>query len=166
MKTGSFYERKCSYMCDYRGSNDFHKLLLLSIKTAWSKYLIQFMGFSRQVYWGFAVPSSSGSCFVRTLHYDSSILGAPAWHDSELHWVMQVLLTWQGSEGEAKRAKKRATEDEMVEWHHRCNGHELGQLQEMVRDRKAWHAAVHWVTKSWAWVDVWTTSVLELKELL
>ena len=25
----------------------------------------------------------------------------------------------------------------------------LGKLQEMVRDRKAWHAAVHGVTKSW-----------------
>ena len=25
----------------------------------------------------------------------------------------------------------------------------LGKFQEMVRDRKAWHAAAHWVTKSW-----------------
>ena len=25
----------------------------------------------------------------------------------------------------------------------------LGKLQEMVRDREAWHAAVHGVTKSW-----------------
>ena len=25
----------------------------------------------------------------------------------------------------------------------------LGQFWEMVRDRKAWHAAVHGVTKSW-----------------
>ena len=25
----------------------------------------------------------------------------------------------------------------------------LGKLQEMVRDRKAWHAAVHEVAKSW-----------------
>ena len=25
----------------------------------------------------------------------------------------------------------------------------LGKLQEMVRDRKAWHATVHGVTKSW-----------------
>ena len=24
----------------------------------------------------------------------------------------------------------------------------LGKLQEMVKDREAWHAAVHWVTKS------------------
>ena len=25
----------------------------------------------------------------------------------------------------------------------------LGQLQEMVRDREAWRAAVQWVAKSW-----------------
>ena len=25
----------------------------------------------------------------------------------------------------------------------------LGKLQEVVRDREAWHAAVHGVTKSW-----------------
>ena len=29
----------------------------------------------------------------------------------------------------------------------------LGKLQEMVRDRELWHAAVHGVTKSWTdWV--------------
>ena len=27
----------------------------------------------------------------------------------------------------------------------------LGKLQEVVRDREAWHAAVHGVTKSWTW---------------
>ena len=26
---------------------------------------------------------------------------------------------------------------------------DLGELQEMVRDREAWHAAAHGVTKSW-----------------
>ena len=36
----------------------------------------------------------------------------------------------------------------MAGWHHQCNGHELGQLQEMVGDREAWRAAVHEVMKS------------------
>ena len=37
----------------------------------------------------------------------------------------------------------------MAGWHHRCNGHELGQTPEMVRDREALRATVHGVAKSW-----------------
>ena len=33
------------------------------------------------------------------------------------------------------------TEDEMVGWHHRFSGHNLGKLQELVMDREAWYAA-------------------------
>ena len=39
------------------------------------------------------------------------------------------------------------TEDEMVGWHPRLDGHELEQVLELVMDRKAWHVAVHEVTK-------------------
>ena len=59
------------------------------------------------------------------------------------------------------------TEVETVGWRHRVNGHEFEQsltgctlsipldwllqltLGEMVKDREAWHAGVHGVTKSW-----------------
>ena len=41
------------------------------------------------------------------------------------------------------------TEDEMVGWHHQLNGHEFDQVQEIVKDREAWCAAVHGVAKPW-----------------
>ena len=33
----------------------------------------------------FAICSSSGSHFVKSLHYDLSVLGGSAWHGSQLH---------------------------------------------------------------------------------
>ena len=39
------------------------------------------------------------------------------------------------------------TEDGMVGWHHRLNGHEF-ELLELVIDREAWRAAVRGVGKS------------------
>ena len=43
---------------------------------------------------------------------------------------------------------KEVTENEMIGWHHRLNGHSWSKLREIVNDREAWHAALHGVTKT------------------
>ena len=57
---------------------------------------------------------------------------------------------------------KRETDNERAGWHHWLNGHELEQIQlwEIVKDREAWRAAVHRVTKSKPRLSDWTTIFL------
>ena len=59
--------------------------------------------------------------------------------------------------------EKGMTENEMVGWHHRLDGHELSKLWEMVRDREAWRATVHEVAKSWIQLNDWKTTVNQCK---
>ena len=37
----------------------------------------------------------------------------------------------------------------------------LTKLQDIVRDREAWHAAVHGVARSWTWLSNWTTTYVD-----
>ena len=55
-----------------------------------------------------------------------------------------------------RREEKWSTEDEMVGWYHRLDGHELSKLRELVMDREAWYAVVHGVTKSLTQLRDWT----------
>ena len=52
--------------------------------------------------------------------------------------------------------EKGTAEDEMIEWHHRLNGHGFRWTPELVMDREAWHAMVHGVAKSWTQLSDWT----------
>ena len=45
--------------------------------------------------------------------------------------------------------EKGMTEDEMVGWHHRLNGHVFGWTLGVGLDSEAWRAAVHGVEKLW-----------------
>ena len=36
----------------------------------------------------------------------------------------------------------------MAGWHHRLNAHDFEQTPEVVKDREAWHGAIHGLTKS------------------
>ena len=47
-----------------------------------------------------------------------------------------------------EQEKKGTTEDEMAGWHLDSMDVSLSELRELVIDREAWHAAIHWVVKS------------------
>ena len=42
----------------------------------------------------------------------------------------------------------------------------LSKIQELVKDREAWHAAVHSVWKIWTWLSLWTIAGLSWAKLL
>ena len=47
-----------------------------------------------------------------------------------------------------RQEEKGTTEDKIIGWHHRLNGHEFGWTPGVAMDREAWRAVVHGVTKS------------------
>ena len=52
--------------------------------------------------------------------------------------------------------EKGTTEDEMVGWHHRLNGHGFGWTPGVVDGQGDCHAAVHGLAKSWTRLNYWT----------
>ena len=66
-------------------------------------------------------------------------------------------LVWKDPDAgkDWRQEEKRTTEDEMVEWHHRLDGHEFEQALG-VMDREVWRDASHGVAKSRTWLRDWT----------
>ena len=60
--------------------------------------------------------------------------------------------------GVTEGRRRRGRQDEMVGWHHWLMDMSLSKLQEMVKDRETWYAAVHGVTKSWKRLSNWTAT--------
>ena len=94
-----------------------------------------------------------------------------------LKWLMLKLklpnirshLMWRANSlgktlmlGKSKGRMSRGRQEfEMVGWHHQLNGYEPEQTLgdgEGQKDREAWCAAVHGVSKSWTRVSDWTTT--------
>ena len=57
--------------------------------------------------------------------------------------------------------EKRASEDEMAEWHHRCNVHEFGQTSGDSEGQGVLVCCSPWGLKSWTWLGDWTTILIQ-----
>ena len=57
-----------------------------------------------------------------------------------------------------RQEEKGTTETEIIGWHHWLMDMSLSKLQEVVKNREAWHAAVHGVTRNQTWLNNWTTT--------
>ena len=63
------------------------------------------------------------------------------WTDAVNSWLNGKVP--HAGEDWGQKEEKGMTEDEMVGWHHRLNGHESEQAPELVMDREAWLAAAY-----------------------
>ena len=76
------------------------------------------------------------------------------WYFGHLMWRADSLeKIWLigkdlGARKDWRQKERGLTEDEMVEWHRWLNGHAFEQILGIMKDREAWHPAVHVVAKN------------------
>ena len=88
--------------------------------------------------------------FIGRTHAEAPIL----WPPDAKSWLTRK----DPNAGKNWRQEKGTTEDEMVGWHHQLNDMSLRKLWEVVKNREAWHAVVHGVSKSWTPLRDWTST--------
>ena len=66
----------------------------------------------------------------------------------KLLYFGHLMRTANSLEKSLIQEKIEVSDNEMVGWHHQLNRHDLRKVQEIVKDREIWRAAVHGVPKS------------------
>ena len=71
--------------------------------------------------------------------------------ETPILWPPDVKSWLIGKDSDAGRdcgqEEKGTIQDKMAGWHHQFNEHEFEQIWDIVKDREAWRAAVHGVSK-------------------
>ena len=65
--------------------------------------------------------------FLENPHWQRSLVGYSPCGHKESDMTEQLSTAYSTQSTIYRQKEKRVSEDEMAGWHHRCNGHELGQ---------------------------------------
>ena len=95
----------------------------------------------------------SNQSILKEVNPEYSLEGLITWNSNTWPPDVKSWCIWKDPDA-GKKMKAKAERDERMR---RLDAKSLSDLREMVKDREAWHAAVHGVTKSWTQLSNWTT---------